>query len=101
MAKKTTLNELGEMMRHLVKSSEDFATKDDLERLATKDDMKILEKKLTDKIDGVDSKVAGINRRLDTEAMQRSDLKLGRRVHELEEEVYGTGRSKHPKHVPL
>ena len=68
---------------------------------ATKDDLAKLEKNLTVKIEGVDSKVAGTNRRLDTEAMQRTDLKLPRRVHELEEEVYGAGRSKHPKHVPL
>ena len=59
------------------------------------------EKALIEKIDGVDSKAAGINRRLDAEAIQRTDLKLPRRVHDLEEEVYGTGRSKHPKHLPL
>ena len=59
------------------------------------------EKALIEKIDGVDSKVAGINRRLDAEAIQRTDLNPPRRVHDLEEEVYGTGRSKHPKHLPL
>ena len=57
--------------------------------------------KLDDEVAAVKSKVDGINRRLDTEAMHRSDLKLPRRVHELEEEVYGTARSKHPKHLPL
>jgi hypothetical protein len=71
------------------------------ERMATKDDINALEKILTDQIAGLDGKVAGINRRLDTEAMQRSDLKVPRRVHDLEEEVYGPGRSKHPKQVPL
>jgi len=57
--------------------------------------------KLDDEVAAVKSKVEGINRRLDTEAMQRTDLKLPRRMHEVEEKVYGTGRSKHPKHVPL
>jgi ribosomal protein L23 len=88
-AKKTTLKEVGETLAFIV------------EHMATKDDIKELEKKLTDKIEGVDSKVAGINRRLDTEAMQRSDLKLPKRVHDLEEETFGPGRSKHPRHVPF
>jgi len=57
--------------------------------------------KIDDEVAAVKGKVDGINRRLDTEAMQRTDLKLPRRVHEVEEEVYGPGRSKHPKHVPL
>ena len=56
---------------------------------------------LGDEVAAVKGKVDGINRRLDTEAMQRTDLKLPRRVHDLEEEVYGAGRSKHPKHIPL
>ena len=99
--KKTTLNELGEMIRHLVTASADFTTKDDIKNFATKDDLARLEKNLTIKIEGVDNKVAGTNRRLDTEAMWRTDLKLPRRVHDLEEEVYGIGSSKHPKHVPL
>ena len=85
MAKETTLKEIGETLGFIV------------ERMATKDDIK----ELKDQIAAVDSKVAGINRRLDTEAMQRTDLKFPRRVHDLEEEVYGTGRSKHPKHLPL
>ena len=57
--------------------------------------------KLDDDVAAVKSKVDGMNRRLDTEAMQRSDLKMPRRVHDLEEELYGPGRSKHPKHMPL
>jgi len=57
--------------------------------------------KLDEVVAAVKGKVDGINRRLDTETMQRTDLKLPRRVHDLEEEVYGAGRSKHPKHVPL
>jgi Mg2+ and Co2+ transporter CorA len=42
MAKKTTLHELGEMIRHLVKASADFATKDDLKDLATKDHVRAI-----------------------------------------------------------
>ena len=57
--------------------------------------------KVDDEVAAVKSKLDGTNRRLDTEAMQRSDLKLPRRVHDLEEETFGPGRSKHPKHVPL
>ena len=56
---------------------------------------------LQNELAAVRSKVDGTNRRLDTEAMQRTDLKLPRRMHDLEEEVYGAGRSKHPKHMPL
>jgi len=56
---------------------------------------------LENEVAAVKGKVDGINRRLDTEAMQRTDLKLPRRMHEVEEEVYGAGRSKHPKHIPL
>jgi len=41
----------------------------------------------------------GFVRPLETEAMQHSDLKFPRRVHDLEEEIYGPGRSKHPKHA--
>jgi len=45
--------------------------------------------------------VTGVDRRLDAEALRRNDLKVPRRVNDLEEEVYGRGRSKHPKHLPL
>ena len=55
---------------------------------------------LDTRLGAVESKVDGINQRLDTEAMQRTDLKIPRRVHDLEEEVFGTGASKHPKHQP-
>lgn len=57
--------------------------------------------KIGDQLIGLDNKVAGIDRRLDAEAMRRSELKLPRRVHDLEEKAYGRGRSKHPKHLPL
>jgi hypothetical protein len=57
--------------------------------------------RIEDRLLGLENKVAGIDRRLDTEAVRRSQLKLPRRVHDLEQEVYGRGRSKHPKHLPL
>ena len=76
MVKKTTLDDLGEMIRYLVAASADYATKDDIEALETK---------LTDKIDAIDSKLSGIGRRLESEAMQRSELDLPHHVHELEE----------------
>lgn len=60
-----------------------------------KDDVK----RVDECLDGLDSKVAGINRRLDSEAVARTDLKVPKRVHELEEKVFGTSR--HPKHVAL
>jgi hypothetical protein len=50
---------------------------------------------------GVENKIAGVYRRLDAEAIRPTEIKLPRRVHDLEEKVYGTGRSKHPKHLPL
>ena len=101
MVKKTTLNELGEMIRHLVAASADYATKDDIEALETKltDKIDSVDPKLTDKIDAIDGKLSGIDGRLDGEAMQRSDLKLPRRVHDLEEKVFR--RSRHPANVLL
>lgn len=57
--------------------------------------------KLDDEVAAVKSKVIGTNRRLDTEALQRSDLKLPRRVHRLEEKVFGRGSSQHPKELPF
>ena len=65
--------------------------------MATKDEIKTL----NDKIDGVNVKVEGVQKTLDAEVTLRIDLKLPRRVHDLEEKVYGSGHSKHPKHVPL
>jgi len=67
------------------------------ERMLTKDDVREI---VREELEPVKGKVDGINQRLDTEAMHRSDLKLPRRVHDLEEEVFGPGGSKHPKHLP-
>jgi hypothetical protein len=57
--------------------------------------------KIDDELVAVKGKVDGTNRRLDAEAMQRTDLKIPRRLRDLEQEVYGPDRSKHPKHLPL
>jgi hypothetical protein len=93
--RKTTLNSLGTMLEQQAVTLNQIITMlgDVVDVFGKRFD------KLDDEIAGVKSKVDGINRRLDTEAMQRTDLKLPRRVHELEEEPFG--RSKHPKHVPL
>ena len=63
MAKKTTLNEIGEMLQHLVRASGDYATKDDLKAFATKEDVAALDSKLTSRIDKLD---VSIYRELDT-----------------------------------
>jgi hypothetical protein len=57
--------------------------------------------RMEDRLLGLENKVAGIGRRLDTEAVRRSELKLPRRVHDLKENAYGRGRSTHSKHLPL
>ena len=69
--------------------------------MMTKDDGKKMEERLTDRINGVDSKASGIQRSLDDERLQRTDLKIPRRLHDVEEKVYGVGGSKHPRNVPL
>jgi hypothetical protein len=54
---------------------------------------------IEDRLTSVESKIAGTNRRLDTEAMFRSDLALSKRVSDLEEKTFGASR--HPAHIPL
>jgi hypothetical protein len=54
---------------------------------------------IKDRLTSVESKVAGVNRRLDNEAMLRDDLAIPKRVSDLEEKTFGASR--HPKHVPL
>lgn len=65
------------------------------DHMATKDDIK----ELKDQIAGVESKIAGTNRRLDSEAMLRDDLELPKRVSDLEVKTFGSSR--HPKHIPV
>ncbi len=52
-----------------------------------------------DRLMAVESKISGVNRRLDDEAMLRGDLSLPKRVADLEEATFGSSR--HPRHVPL
>jgi hypothetical protein len=67
--------------------------------MATKDDLAAIEKRLDGRISGVKVQVEGVQKTIDDQAVYRDDLKLPRRAHELEEEVFG--HSKHPKHLPL
>ena len=52
-----------------------------------------------ERLTAVESKIAGSNRRLDAEAMHRTELALPTRVADLEAETFGASR--HPKHLPL
>ena len=74
-------------------------TKDDLVDLRTeiKGGIASVEKRLGDRIEGVNGKSRGAPKKYDAEAMQRTDLNL----HDPGEDLFGLGRSKHPKHLPL
>ena len=65
----------------------------------TKDDLRAALKPIEDRLTSVESKIAGTNRRLDQEAMLRTDLALPKRVSDLEEKTFGASR--HPAHIPL
>jgi hypothetical protein len=90
MAKKTTLNELGKMLEHIVKH---MLTQEDGENFATRVDIAKLEKGLDHRIDGLKVKVDGIQNTLDNEALARTDEKIPERVAKLEAKVFGTARS--------
>ena len=90
MAKKTTLDELGQMVSHLVKH---MLTKDDVRDIVHEEmnailpeSLKPIEKRLL----AVESKIVGIDRRLDAEAMRRDDEKLPMRVAVLEKKMART-----------
>jgi hypothetical protein len=74
-----------------------MATKDDIVNMATKDDVrKIVREELKPietRLMSVESKVAGIDRRLDAEAMRRDDEKIPARVTHLEKKVFGAPRA--------
>jgi hypothetical protein len=70
-AKKTTLNELGEMLTHVVKH---MATKDDIARLEKRID------KLGAKIDRVESNLSGKINRLDTKLTKFEEHEIGKRL---------------------
>ena len=95
--------EIGEVLHivnfikdHMMTASEG---KEMEERLSDRIDK--VENKLSDRIDGVDSKAKGIQQSLDVERVERTDLKLPRRLRDVEEKVYGVGGSRHPKHISL
>jgi hypothetical protein len=69
--KKTTLNELGEMLTHVVKH---MATKDDIGRLDTRID------KLDEKIDSVESNLGGKIDRLDTKLTKYEENEIDKRL---------------------
>jgi hypothetical protein len=72
------------------------------ERMLTKDDVReIVREETKPQFDALKMKIDGIQQSLDTERTHRTDLKIPRRLHDVEEHVYGTGGSKHPKHLPL
>jgi hypothetical protein len=73
---------------------EHMATK---EEVATKEDVREIKDRLT----AVENKLTGLYRMHEAEGLKEQDLKLARRVHDLEEKVYGAGNSRHPKHLPL
>jgi hypothetical protein len=79
------------MVEHMVTKSE----LPELVRPIIRDELKPIE----DRLAGVESKIAGTNRRLDEEAILRTDLALPQRVSGLEDKVFGASR--HPKHIPL
>ena len=99
MAKKTTLEELGEMLRLLIKHSADYTTKEDLTDGLTSLEGRLIDKiegveaNLTVKIEGVDNKLNGTNSRLDEGAMQRTEEKLPQRLADVEVEVFGASRA--------
>lgn len=71
--------------------------KEELSQTATKEDVK----KVDDRVVASENKIVGMYRLDSEKAMQARELNIPRRVHNLEEHVYGPGGSKHPKHVPL
>lgn len=75
-------------------TKEDGVTKDELPALV-RSVMREEFQPIEDRLASVESKIAGTNRRLDTDAMFRSDLALSKRVSDLEEKTFGTSR--HPQ----
>ena len=77
MAKETTLNEIGEMLAHVVK------------HMATKDDITEVRRELKGDIVRVSEQVASI----ETQLRDMQHVKLQSRVADLEEEVFGAPRA--------
>ena len=77
MAKETTLNEIGEMLAHVVK------------HMATKEDITEVRRELKGDIVRVSEQVASI----ETQLRGMQHVKLQSRVADLEEEVFGQARA--------
>src|SRR3981081_1107800 len=77
MAKETTLNEIGEMLSHVVK------------HMATKDDITEVRRELKGDIVRVSEQVASI----ETQLRGMQHVKLQSRVADLEEKVFGAARA--------
>ena len=77
MAKETTLNEIGEMLAHVVK------------HMATKDDIAEVRRELKGDIVRVSEQVASI----ETQLRDMQHVKLHSRVADLEEKVFGEARA--------
>ena len=84
MAKKTTLNDLAQMMEKGF-----AAAKDDIAALERelKDDITVIEKKLTDRIDGLKVKVEGVQNTIDAQTLARQDENLPDRMTRVEKHL--------------
>lgn len=94
--KNLTLNDLGEMLEHVVTSVADLASKEDIKDMATKADVRNIVRKelkpIETRLMAVESKVTGIDRRLDAEAIRRDDEKIPARVANIEKKVFGASK---------
>jgi len=104
--KMVTKDELPELVRPIIREEVQAVVRPIVRDIIREEVRPIVREEITealkpieDRLTSVDSKIAGTNRRLDTEAMLRGDLALPKRLADLEEKTFGSSR--HPKHVPL
>ena len=57
--------------------------------------------KIDERLLGLANKSAALTGASTQKQCAAPNLKVPKRVHDLEENAYGRGRSKHPKHLPL
>ena len=74
MAKATTLNEIGEMLRHLVDHTSNMATTDDLVNLVTKDDLEAFRQETNENFRLLRREVADIRRELEALQIKVSNI---------------------------
>jgi len=100
--KKLTFNDLGEMLGHVVKSIADLPTRDEvvtkdsvrqIVREEVREELRKELKPVETRLMAIESKVSGVDRRLDAEAMRRDDEKIPARIAHLEKKVFGTPRT--------